>query len=135
MVAFTTGDHIPADVRLITAVNLEVDESSLTGATTAHRKGIARCPEVTEVGASFVEITLKQRKVRKEREESEILPDIQLSSLPFVPVPSHHVPLNHALKQKEEIRDSPKLGTDKDANFRIKFYRRPPLGPPKRLSR
>jgi Ca2+-transporting ATPase len=49
LVTFTTGDRIPADVRLLTAVELEVDESSLTGETTAHRKAVAPCPERTEM--------------------------------------------------------------------------------------
>lgn len=49
LVVFTTGDRIPADVRLLTAVDLEVDESSLTGETTAHTKGVAPCPEGTEM--------------------------------------------------------------------------------------
>jgi Ca2+-transporting ATPase len=31
IVDFSTGDRIPADVRLITAIDLEIDESSLTG--------------------------------------------------------------------------------------------------------
>ena len=49
LVTFTTGDRIPADVRLLTAVDFEVDESSLTGETTAHRKGVAPCLEGTEM--------------------------------------------------------------------------------------
>ena len=51
LVTFTTGDRIPADVRLLTAIDLEVDESSLTGETTAHLKGVAPCPEGTEMAA------------------------------------------------------------------------------------
>ncbi|KIP09057.1 hypothetical protein PHLGIDRAFT_68280 [Phlebiopsis gigantea 11061_1 CR5-6] len=43
IVTFSTGDRIPADVRLITAVDLEIDESSLTGETTARRKDIETC--------------------------------------------------------------------------------------------
>jgi Ca2+-transporting ATPase len=49
LVTFTTGDRIPADVRLLAAVDLEIDESSLTGETTAHRKGVTPCPEGTEM--------------------------------------------------------------------------------------
>ncbi|KAF8262296.1 Ca-transporting ATPase [Lactarius quietus] len=49
LVTFTTGDRIPADVRLLAAVDLEIDESSLTGETTAHRKSVAPCPEGTEM--------------------------------------------------------------------------------------
>lgn len=49
LITFTTGDRVPADVRLLTALDLEIDESSLTGETTAHRKGVAPCPEGTEM--------------------------------------------------------------------------------------
>ena len=70
--------------------------------------GVSRSPRWPSSRASFVEITLKPRKVRKEREESGTLPDIQLRSSPFVPVPSHYVPLNHALKQKERDPRQPK---------------------------
>ncbi|KAI0774913.1 calcium-transporting ATPase [Trametes elegans] len=43
IVTFTTGDRIPADVRLISAVDLEIDESSLTGETTTRRKDTETC--------------------------------------------------------------------------------------------
>lgn len=43
IVTFTTGDRVPADVRLITAVDLEVDESSLTGETDARKKSVEAC--------------------------------------------------------------------------------------------
>lgn len=43
IVTFSTGDRIPADVRLISAVDLEIDESSLTGETTARRKDTEIC--------------------------------------------------------------------------------------------
>ncbi|KAI0752814.1 calcium-transporting ATPase [Daedaleopsis nitida] len=46
IVTFTTGDRVPADVRLISAVDLEVDESSLTGETTTRRKDIETCTPV-----------------------------------------------------------------------------------------
>jgi Ca2+-transporting ATPase len=46
LITFTTGDRIPADVRLLTAVDLEVDESSLTGETTGR---LSPCPEGTEM--------------------------------------------------------------------------------------
>ncbi|KAH9174469.1 calcium-transporting ATPase [Lactarius sanguifluus] len=49
LVTFTTGDRIPADVRLLTTVDLEIDESSLTGETTARRKGVVPCPEDAEM--------------------------------------------------------------------------------------
>jgi hypothetical protein len=43
LVKFATGDRIPADVRLVDAVDLEVDESSLTGETDARMKDIDAC--------------------------------------------------------------------------------------------
>lgn len=43
IVTFSTGDRVPADVRVITAVDLEVDESSLTGETDARMKGVEPC--------------------------------------------------------------------------------------------
>ncbi|EKM53692.1 uncharacterized protein PHACADRAFT_163996 [Phanerochaete carnosa HHB-10118-sp] len=46
IVTFGTGDRIPADVRLTSAVDLEVDESSLTGETTARGKDTETCPTV-----------------------------------------------------------------------------------------
>ena len=44
VVTFTTGDRIPADVRILAAVDLEVDESSLTGETDARIKRVEPCP-------------------------------------------------------------------------------------------
>lgn len=38
IVKFSTGDRVPADIRLVTAVDLEIDESSLTGETDARAK-------------------------------------------------------------------------------------------------
>ncbi|KAI0302439.1 calcium-transporting ATPase [Multifurca ochricompacta] len=49
LVTFTTGDRIPADVRLLAAVDLEIDESSLTGETTTRRKGVAPCASDAEM--------------------------------------------------------------------------------------
>jgi Ca2+-transporting ATPase len=43
LVTFSTGDRVPADVRLCAAQGLELDESSLTGETRARRKGAAAC--------------------------------------------------------------------------------------------
>ena len=43
IVTFTTGDRVPADVRVLTAVDLEVDESSLTGETEARIKQMEPC--------------------------------------------------------------------------------------------
>lgn len=38
IVSFSTGDRVPADIRLLTATDLEIDESSLTGETHPARK-------------------------------------------------------------------------------------------------
>src|SRR5882762_6006785 len=43
IVTFSTGDRVPADVRLVSAVDLEIDESSLTGETAARRKNTNPC--------------------------------------------------------------------------------------------
>ena len=43
LVQFTTGDRIPADIRVIDAVDLEIDESSLTGEEDARRKMPSMC--------------------------------------------------------------------------------------------
>ncbi|KAK7472290.1 High affinity Ca2+/Mn2+ P-type ATPase-like protein [Stygiomarasmius scandens] len=43
LVSFTTGDRIPADIRIISAVDLEIDESSLTGETEARHKDAETC--------------------------------------------------------------------------------------------
>ena len=43
LVKFSTGDRIPADIRLIDTVDLEVDESSLTGETEARKKNPTTC--------------------------------------------------------------------------------------------
>jgi Ca2+-transporting ATPase len=41
LITFSVGDRIPADVRLITAIGLEIDESSLTGETEPVKKSTA----------------------------------------------------------------------------------------------
>ncbi|KAL5531798.1 PMR1 [Sanghuangporus sanghuang] len=43
IVTFSVGDRIPADIRLVDAVDLEIDESSLTGETKPATKGTASC--------------------------------------------------------------------------------------------
>ena len=43
IVTFSTGDRVPADIRLIDALDLEIDESSLTGETTSRSKNVAPC--------------------------------------------------------------------------------------------
>ncbi|TRM56861.1 hypothetical protein BD626DRAFT_413004 [Schizophyllum amplum] len=43
LVTLTTGDRVPADVRLVEAIDLEIDESSLTGETEARAKGVEVC--------------------------------------------------------------------------------------------
>ena len=43
LVTFSVGDRIPADIRLITSVALEIDESALTGETRPSKKNIEIC--------------------------------------------------------------------------------------------
>ena len=43
IVTFSTGDRVPADIRLVEAVDLEIDESSLTGETVARAKSVDAC--------------------------------------------------------------------------------------------
>lgn len=43
LVTFSVGDRVPADIRLIEAVSLEIDESALTGETRPARKNTDVC--------------------------------------------------------------------------------------------
>ncbi|KAK4689295.1 P-type Ca2+ transporter type 2C, partial [Tremellales sp. Uapishka_1] len=43
LIKFTVGDRIPADVRLLSAVSLEIDESALTGETRPAKKNTEMC--------------------------------------------------------------------------------------------
>ncbi|EGO00590.1 hypothetical protein SERLA73DRAFT_166884 [Serpula lacrymans var. lacrymans S7.3] len=43
IVTLTTGDRVPADIRVVSAIDLEIDESSLTGETNARRKDAKTC--------------------------------------------------------------------------------------------
>lgn len=43
IVSLSTGDRVPADLRITSAVDLEIDESSLTGETTARKKDHKTC--------------------------------------------------------------------------------------------
>lgn len=43
VVTFSTGDRIPADIRIVSSIDLEIDESSLTGETEARRKNDETC--------------------------------------------------------------------------------------------
>lgn len=53
IVTLTTGDRVPADIRLVAAIDLEIDESSLTGETAARVKGTEACLfETTGAGPS-----------------------------------------------------------------------------------
>ncbi|KAH8551635.1 PMR1-type calcium-transporting P-type ATPase [Umbelopsis sp. PMI_123] len=56
IVRFSVGDRIPADIRLLTAVDLEIDESNLTGETNPRRK---HCEPIT--ANSFAELALSER--------------------------------------------------------------------------
>ncbi|KAG9079087.1 High affinity Ca2+/Mn2+ P-type ATPase-like protein, partial [Ceratobasidium sp. 370] len=50
IVTFQVGDRIPADLRLITSLDLELDESSLTGETRPARKNTESCPPGAPLG-------------------------------------------------------------------------------------
>lgn len=53
IVSLTTGDRVPADIRIISAVDLEIDESSLTGETLARQKDHKPCA-LSKSGAGSV---------------------------------------------------------------------------------
>ncbi|ESK85567.1 calcium-transporting atpase [Moniliophthora roreri MCA 2997] len=57
LVTFSTGDRIPADIRLISSADLEIDESSLTGETDARRKS----PDTLPPTATSTPIDLADR--------------------------------------------------------------------------
>ncbi|CAG8766899.1 15938_t:CDS:2, partial [Acaulospora morrowiae] len=57
LVRFRIGDRIPADVRLISAVNLEIDESNLTGET----KPRCKTTEAISSGNDYLELTIQER--------------------------------------------------------------------------
>ncbi|KAF8598978.1 calcium-transporting P [Ceratobasidium sp. AG-I] len=50
IVTFQVGDRIPADLRLLTALDLELDESSLTGETRPSRKNVDTCSPGVPLG-------------------------------------------------------------------------------------
>ncbi|CAE6456584.1 unnamed protein product [Rhizoctonia solani] len=50
LVTFQVGDRIPADIRLLTSLDLEIDESSLTGETHPARKSTPSCPPRAPLG-------------------------------------------------------------------------------------
>ncbi|KAH8103426.1 calcium-transporting ATPase [Cristinia sonorae] len=52
VVTFSTGDRVPADIRLIEAVDLEIDESSLTGETVARSKNTESSPALGQSTAN-----------------------------------------------------------------------------------
>ena len=56
IVKFGTGDRIPADVRLSVAVDLEIDESSLTGENKPCRK------HTEKIEVSSEDLSLAERK-------------------------------------------------------------------------
>lgn len=43
LISFSVGDRVPADVRLLSAVALEIDESALTGETRPAKKTTTAC--------------------------------------------------------------------------------------------
>jgi Ca2+-transporting ATPase len=53
IVTFSTGDRVPADIRLVSAVDLEIDESSLTGETNARTKTVDACGAAASNGDAY----------------------------------------------------------------------------------
>jgi Ca2+-transporting ATPase len=49
VVTFSTGDRIPADIRILEAVSLEVDESTLTGEIKPRKKSIDSSPRPSSI--------------------------------------------------------------------------------------
>jgi magnesium-transporting ATPase (P-type) len=64
LVTFSVGDRVPADVRLISAVGLEVDESALTGETKPAKKrtDAVRSDEHHDDGGKTGGLALSERK-------------------------------------------------------------------------
>lgn len=52
VVEFTVGDRIPADLRLLSSIDLEIDESMLTGETHAARKDFTFMPDKADVSVA-----------------------------------------------------------------------------------
>ncbi|EJD08323.1 Ca-transporting ATPase [Fomitiporia mediterranea MF3/22] len=61
LVTFSVGDRIPADIRLTTAVDLEIDESSLTGETKPAVKSIEAVSRGTEQARTGDTVALAER--------------------------------------------------------------------------
>jgi len=55
IVSMSTGDRVPADIRIISSVDLEIDESSLTGETIARQKDHKICELGKAGGNDFSE--------------------------------------------------------------------------------
>ena len=53
------GDRIPADIRITSSIDLEIDESSLTGETMTRSKNTDVCP--FEQGQPLVPVALADR--------------------------------------------------------------------------
>ncbi|KAH9050863.1 hypothetical protein EDB83DRAFT_2522320 [Lactarius deliciosus] len=90
LVTFTTGDRIPADVRLLTTVNLEIDESTLTGETTARRKGggsgiVIATGSQTEFGVIFSMMQdVEERRTPLQRNMDELAQKLSIISFGII---------------------------------------------------
>ncbi|KAJ8509298.1 hypothetical protein ONZ45_g8513 [Pleurotus djamor] len=61
IVTFSTGDRVPADIRILSAVDLEIDESSLTGETESRKKGVETCAYNAGIGGIGEPVALADR--------------------------------------------------------------------------
>ncbi|KAG6891163.1 hypothetical protein C0992_009777 [Termitomyces sp. T32_za158] len=62
IVTFSTGDRVPADIRIVSSIDLEIDESSLTGETEARRKDEETCQyDVSQGRATSDPVALADR--------------------------------------------------------------------------
>lgn len=59
LITFNTGDRIPADLRITSATDLEIDESTLTGETRPAKKSI---DAITEGGMGLGGLPIAERR-------------------------------------------------------------------------
>lgn len=62
LVIFSTGDRIPADVRITQAAGLEIDESNLTGENAPVRKSVDAVPPRDSLNPTLSDLSISDRK-------------------------------------------------------------------------